>query len=257
DYLSGLSPSISIQQKAAGRNPRSTVGTITEIHDYLRVLYARIGQGYCPECGRPITAQTREQIIARILALPQGARFLILAPVIRGQKGEYKDLFEEMLKRGFVGGGVEGQIVRLTEDLKLDRRIKHDIAIVIDRLKNEPKVRPRLAEAVEQALGMGDGSLIIAVEQPERAEGGSGSAETPSPYEDILLSAHYACTYCDRSYEPPSPQMFSFNSPQGMCPDCDGLGYRYSFDPDLLIPDPALSFYEGAIPLVGRMRGMG
>src|SRR6266571_5103274 len=144
DYLAGLSPAISIQQKAAGRNPRSTVGTITEIHDYLRVLYARIGQGHCPNCGRPITAQTREQIIARILALPEGTRFLVLAPVIRGQKGEYKDLF--------------------ADDLKLDRRMKHDIAVVIDRLANEPKVRPRLAEAVEQALALADGTIIIAVE---------------------------------------------------------------------------------------------
>src|SRR6201981_105639 len=125
DYLGGLSPAISIQQKAAGRNPRSTVGTITEIHDYLRVLYARIGQGHCPQCGRPITAQTREQILARILALPAGTRFLVMAPVIRGQKGEYRDLFDDMLRRGFVRARVDGQIVRLTDDLKLDRRIKH------------------------------------------------------------------------------------------------------------------------------------
>src|SRR6266478_293706 len=164
DYLGGLSPSISIQQKAAGRNPRSTVGTITEIYDYLRVLYARVGQGHCPQCGRPITAQTREQIIARILALPEGTRFLVLAPVIRGQKGEYKDLFEDMLKRGFVRARVDGQVVRLTDDLKLDRRIKHYIAVVIDRLKNDAKVRSRLAEAVDQALLLGEGSLIVAVE---------------------------------------------------------------------------------------------
>src|SRR6201993_4084543 len=176
DYLGGLSPAISIQQKAAGRNPRSTVGTITEIHDYLRVLYARIGQGHCPECGRPITAQTRAQIIARplapppdpgsrILALPEGTRFLILAPVIRGQKGEYKDLFEDMLKRGFVRARVDGQVVRLTDDLQLDRRIKHYIEIVIDRLKIDAKVRPRLAEAVDQALALGEGNLIVAVER--------------------------------------------------------------------------------------------
>src|ERR671935_574948 len=125
DYLAGLSPAISIQQKAAGRNPRSTVGTITEIYDYLRVLYARVGQGHCPECGRPITAQTREQIIARILALPPGTRFLVLAPVVRGQKGEYKDLFADMLKRGYVRARVDGQVVRLTDDLKLDRRMRH------------------------------------------------------------------------------------------------------------------------------------
>jgi excinuclease ABC subunit A len=253
DYLGGLSPAISIQQKAAGRNPRSTVGTITEIHDYLRVLYARIGQGHCPECGRPITAQTREQIIARIMALPEGTRFLVLAPVIRGQKGEYKDLFADMLKRGFVRARADGQVVRLTEDLKLDRRIKHNIEVVIDRLKNDAKVRPRLAEAVEQALALSEGSLIICV------EGGSATEETApgAAAEDILLSAHYACTYCNRSYEPPTPQLFSFNSPQGMCPECDGLGVAYTFDPELLIPDPNLSFYDGAIPIVGRLRGMG
>src|SRR6058998_1497665 len=164
DYLAGLSPAISIQQKAAGRNPRSTVGTITEIYDYLRVLYARVGQGHCPVCGRPISAQSREQIIARVQALPAGTRFLVLAPVIRGQKGEYKDLFEEMLRRGFVRARVDGQIVRLTDDLKLKRHIKHHIEIVIDRLKNEPKVRSRLAEAVDQALLLGEGSLIVAVE---------------------------------------------------------------------------------------------
>ncbi len=290
DFLSGLSPSISIQQKAAGKNPRSTVGTITEVHDYLRVLYARIGQGHCPECGRPITAQTREQIIAHIMALPPGTRFLVLAPVIRGQKGEYKDLFEDMLKRGFVRARVDGQVVRLTDDLKLDRRIKHDIAIVIDRLKVENResriedrgsridgsFRSRLADAVEQALALGDGSLIVAVEREgkgiertskiENRNSKSKSAELdsrssildPQPSDqDILLSAKYACTYCHKSYEPPSPQMFSFNSPQGMCLECDGLGFRYTFDPDLLIPDPSLSFYEGAIPLAGPLRGMG
>jgi excinuclease ABC subunit A len=258
DYLAGLSPAISIQQKTAGRNPRSTVGTITEVYDYLRVLYARVGQGHCPQCGRPITAQTREQIIARVLALPEGTRFLVLAPVIRGQKGEYKDLFEDMLKRGFVRARVDGQMVRLTDDLKLDRRIKHNIEIVIDRLQVSATVRPRLAESVEQALGLGEGSLILAVEtkdagarKPEDRQAAGDS------YQDILLSAHYACTYCNKSYEPPSPQLFSFNSPAGMCPECDGLGTRYSFDPDLLIPDPALSFFDGAVPLIGRMRHMG
>jgi excinuclease ABC subunit A len=267
DYLAGLSPAISIQQKAAGRNPRSTVGTITEIHDYLRVLYARVGQGHCPECGRLITAQTREQIIARVLALAAGTRFLILAPVVRGQKGEYKDLFEDMLKRGFVRARVDGQVVRLTDDLKLDRRIKHFIEIVIDRLKNDGKVRPRLAEAVDQALVLGEGSLIISPEevgepvsggrQPPDAGSDQGADAPRSPGADLLLSAHYACTHCEKSYEPPSPQLFSFNSPHGMCPECDGLGTRFTFDPDLLIPDPSVSFFAGAIPLVGRLRGMG
>src|SRR5438132_9065554 len=275
DYLGGLSPAISIQQKAAGRNPRSTVGTITEIHDYLRVLYARIGQGHCPECGRPIAAQTREQIMARIQALPEGTRFLLLAPVIRGQKGEYKDLFQDLLRRGFVRARVDGQVVRLTDDLKLDRRIKHNIEVVIDRLKNEPRVRPRLAEAVDQALVVGEGALIAAVEAEDRGskiedrevrtEDGGSNEQQIDPQSsilnpqtsDLLLSAHYACLQCDKSYEPPSPQLFSFNSPQGMCLECDGLGMRYAFVEDLLIPDPSLSFFDGAIPLVGPLRGMG
>jgi excinuclease ABC subunit A len=265
DYLAGLSPAISIQQKAAGRNPRSTVGTITEVYDYLRVLYARIGQGHCPACGRPITAQTREQIIARILALPEGTRFLVLAPVVRGQKGEYKDLFEDMLRRGYVRARVDGQVVRLTDDLRLDRRIKHNIEIVVDRLKNDGKVRPRLAEAVEQALALAEGSLIVMVEAdeasggrkaPDKKDQGANAPRSPAG-EDILFSAHYACTYCNKSYEPPSPQLFSFNSPHGMCPDCDGLGTQYTFDPDLLIPDPSLSFAAGAVPLVGKLTHMG
>ena len=258
DYLAGLSPAISIQQKAAARNPRSTVGTITEIYDYLRVLYARIGLGHCPECGRPITAQTREQILARILVLPPGTRFLVLAPVIRGQKGEYKDLFADMLKRGYVRARVDGEVVRLSDDLKLDRRIKHHIEIVIDRLKNDAQVRTRLAEAVEQALALGEGSLIVAVEGEARSEERGAEEKTErAALEDILFSAHYACTYCNKSYEPPSPQLFSFNSPHGMCPTCDGLGTLYTFDPDLLIPDQTISFYNGAIPLAGALRGMG
>src|SRR3954471_24349288 len=255
DYIGGLSPSVSIQQKTAGRNPRSTVGTITEVSDFLRVLYARLGQGHCPKCQRPITAQTREQIIGRILALPGGTRFQLLAPVVRGQKGEFKDFFADMVKRGYVRARVDGQLVKLTDDLKLDKRIKHDIAIIVDRLKNEARIRPRLAEAVEQALALADGSLIIAVEKATDGPPKKDDAEPET--EDVLLSAHYACTHCHRSYEPPTPQLFSFNSPQGMCPDCDGLGSRYTFDIDLLIPDPALSFFDGAIPLVGKMRGMG
>jgi excinuclease ABC subunit A len=270
DYLAGLSPSISIQQKTAGKNPRSTVGTITEIHDYLRVLYARVGQGHCPLCDRPITAQSREQILNRILALPEGTKFLILAPVIRGQKGEYKDLFQDMLKRGYLRARVDGQVVKLTDDLKLDRRIKHDIAIVVDRLKIDGKVRSRLAEAVEQALNLAEGNLIVSFEEETQStkseerraktdavNSAQHSALSTQHLEDIILSAHYACVHCNKSYEPPSPQLFSFNSPHGMCLDCDGLGTRFSFDPDLLVPEPAKSFYDGAIPVVGPLRGMG
>ncbi len=280
DFLGGLAPSISIQQKSASRNPRSTVGTVTEIYDYLRVLYARIGQGHCPECGRPITAQSREQIIDRILALPDGTRCLILAPMARGQKGEYKDLFTDLLRRGFVRARVDGRVVHLTDDLKLDRNVKHDIEVVVDRLRigdapqaentrsvgegpqqrSAASLRTRTAEAVEQALDLGKGNLIVAVEKdaPESGSAGRRPARgSASLFEDIVLSAHYACVYCDRSYEPPSPQMFSFNSPQGMCLACDGLGVRHEFVEELLIPDPDLSLWEGAIPLLGPLRHMG
>src|SRR5437016_5780165 len=164
DYIGGLSPSISISQKSAGSNPRSTVGTITEIYDFLRVLYARVGQGHCPQCQRPITAQSREEIIARIEQLPAGTKFNVLAPLIRQQKGEYKDLFDDLLKQGFVRARVDGDIVQLTDDLSLDRQMRHDIEVVIDRLVMKSDVRPRLAEAVELALRLGKGNLIIAGE---------------------------------------------------------------------------------------------
>src|SRR5262245_4464452 len=266
DYIGGLSPAVSIQQKTAGRNPRSTVGTITEVSDFLRVLYARLGQGHCPRCGRPITAQTREQIIGRILALPVGTRFLILAPVVRAQKGEFKDFFADMVKRGYVRARVDGQLVKLTDDLKLDKRIKHSIEIVIDRLQKrgteDGGFRTRVAEAVEQALNLAVGNLIVSVERAgektpqDRDDSASGEFSVQST-DDLLLPAHYACTHCNISYEPPTPQLFSFNSPQGMCPECDGLGNKFTFDTDLLLPDPGLSFYDGAIPLVGPLKGMG
>ncbi len=173
DFIGGLSPSISIQQKTASRNPRSTVGTVTEVSDYLRVLYARVGQGHCPTCDRPITAQTREQIVGRVLTLPEGTKFLVLAPVVRGQKGEFKDFFADMLKRGFVRARVDGQSVKMTDDLKLDKKIKHDIAVVVDRLvkKAEGTFRTRVAESVEQALGLAEGNVILSVEGSEASGG--------------------------------------------------------------------------------------
>src|SRR3954453_2452346 len=243
DKIDGLSPSISIQQKTGGRNPRSTVGTITEINDYLRGLFARVGQGHCPQCDRPVAAQTREQIVARIMALPEGTAFSVLAPVIRGQKGEYKDLFAELGRAGYVRVRVDGQVVALTDDLALDRQIKHNIEVVIDRLKagSGSNARGRLAEAVEAALKLGEGSVIVARE---------GEA-------DLLLSSHYACASCGLSFDPPSPQLFSFNSPQGMCSACDGLGVRHDFAPDLLVPDPSLSVWNGAIEPLGPVKGMG
>ena len=251
DLISGLSPSISISQKSTGQSPRSTVGTITEIYDYLRVLYARVGTGYCPQCGRKITAQTRQQILEQIAQLPAGTRLLVLAPLIRGQKGEYRDLFEDLLKQGFVRARVDGRVVRLTDDLRLDRQMRHNIEVVIDRLVAGPGSRTRLAEAVELALRMGGGNLVVA------QESGDGAEPTTTTTGDLQLSAHYACTHCQVSFEPPSPQMFSFNSPQGMCTPCQGLGEIYSFDPKRLIPDPARSFQQGCIELLGSWQEMG
>ena len=241
DRIDGLSPSISIQQKTGGRNPRSTVGTITEINDYLRVLYARVGQGHCPRCDRPVAAQTREQIVARVMQLPEGEAYSILAPVIRGQKGEYKDLFEDLAKAGYVRARVDGKIFALTDRLELDRQIKHNIEVVIDRLKAGPSGRTRLAEAIEAALKLGEGTVIVAAEGKP----------------DLLLSSDYACSWCGISFDPPSPQLFSFNSPQGMCPSCDGLGVRHDFDPDLLVPDPSLSVWKGAIEPLGPVSALG
>ena len=275
NLIAGLSPAISISQKSSGTNPRSTVGTITEIYDYLRVLFARVGKGHCPECHRPITAQTREQIIQRISLLADGTRFLLLAPLIRGQKGEYRDLFEDLLKQGFVRARVDGRVVRLTDDLRLDRQMRHNIEVVVDRLVAGPKIRGRLAEAVELALRLGEGNLIVAEEKEEgvkmKDEGGrmkdeEGNPVRPSsfiphpsdhPSADLSLSAHYACTHCQKSFEPPSPQLFSFNSPQGMCPECSGLGQIYTFDPERLIPDASRSFQQGCIELLGKWKEIG
>jgi len=283
DQITGLSPAISIQQKTSGWNPRSTVGTITQINDYLRVLFARVGTQHCPECGQVISAQSREQIIARILALPKQTKFLILAPVIRGQKGEYKDLFEDMIRQGYARARVDGEVVSLTDVPKLARHVRHHIEIVIDRLVMTAKIRPRLAEAVEAALKLGDGTLIVqTVDAPvsESADSrGEVSKEKPNTKKqsiakvsntrsrrvstggtnrDILLSSHYACTKCNVSLEPPTPQLLSFNAPSGMCPNCDGMGETFDFDPELLVPDPKKSFLKLAIqPMrtkIGRWR---
>ncbi len=272
DSISGLAPSISIQQKTSGGNPRSTVGTITEVYDYLRVLFARVGRGHCPQCDRPITAQTREQILESLTALPEGTRFQVLAPVVQGQKGEYRDLCDDLLKQGFLRARVDGRIVQLADDLQLDRQMRHTIDVVIDRLKSGPGNRARLAEAVESALRLGQGRMIVATEnfaEPSEVPASMparrrppGAAATdagdcgPSTT-DRLYSSHYACTACGVSYEPPSPQLFSFNSPQGMCPECHGLGLRHDFDVAALVPDDRLSLKRGAVPLLGSFRELG
>jgi excinuclease ABC subunit A len=277
DSITGLAPSISIQQKTSGRNPRSTVGTITEIFDYLRVLFARIGQGHCTQCRRPITAQSPEQIIDSIAQMSEGTRFLVLAPIIQRQKGEYRDLFEDLLKRGFVRARVDGRIVALSDDLRLDKQMKHTIDVVVDRLEAGKSSRSRLAEAIESALKLADGRVVVAKEEtqaigaspiPEEMEADDAERDddasegrTPTAGQeserDRLYSAHYACTHCGLSYEPPSPQLFSFNSPQGMCLDCNGLGERFEFPMDRLIPDETLSLWDGAIELLGPVKEIG
>ncbi len=284
DLISGLSPSISISQKSAGNNPRSTVGTITEIYDFLRVLFARIGKGFCPRCGNPITAQTRDQIIGSILQFPAGSEFIVMAPLVRGQKGEFKDLFNDLLKRGFVRARVDGEIHSLTDDLQLDRQMRHNIEVVIDRLTAKTGQRSRIAEAVELGLKTGGGNLVVAVTtevsdiQPEPTNHRESPEETNSPARksrvkpkrqrvtsrksdrnstDRIFSADYACTPCGISFSPPSPQLFSFNSPQGMCSDCDGLGRMYTFDPKMLVPDDSLSFKQGGVQTIGEWSELG
>ncbi len=241
DRIDGLSPSIAIQQKTGGRNPRSTVGTITEIHDYLRVLYARVGRQHCPRCGRPVEAQTREQIVARLQEEPTGNYIIILAPVVRGQKGEHRDLFAELSRDGYLRARINGKIHSIAEPPSLDRKKKHNIEVVIDRIKLGPAQRGRLAEAVEAGLKRGGGTLVVSVEGEE----------------DLVLSSNYACSHCGIGFDPPSPQLFSFNSPQGRCPSCDGLGIRQEFDPELLIPDPSLSVAAGAIAPIGPLKKVG
>ncbi len=263
DHISGLSPSISIAQKSAGSNPRSTVGTITEIYDFLRVLYARVGQGHCPQCSKPITAQSREQIIARIMAQPAKTKFVVLAPIIRQQKGQFHDLCEDLLKQGFVRARVDGETVQLTDDLALDRQMRHDIEVVVDRLTNGPGIRSRLAEAVELALKLGEGNLIVAPEVEEEGEAKQQAAPKSAKKRsglrpgDIALSADYACNSCGLSFQPPTPQLFSFNSPQGMCYECDGLGQMFSFDPEKLVTDPSKSLAKGCIELFGQWKDLG
>ncbi|MDD5135952.1 MAG: excinuclease ABC subunit UvrA [Candidatus Omnitrophica bacterium] len=226
EYIDGLSPAISIEQRTAGSNPRSTVGTQTEIHDYLRLLYASIGKPHCPKCGKPIEAQTSQEIVEQVLELPGDSRILVLAPVVRGRKGEYRELFDKIKKDGFVRVRVDGNILELEKAIKLDKNKKHDIEVVVDRLAVKGDVKKRLADSIETALETGGGLVIIA-----KGEDGSKG--------DMLFNERYACGDCGISFEELTPRIFSFNSPYGACPGCDGLGNKMEIDPDLVIPDKA------------------
>src|SRR5947207_13023230 len=232
DSVEGLSPAISIDQKTTSRNPRSTVGTVTEIYDYLRLLWARIGHPHCPSCGRPIDAQSAEQIIDQVMMLDEGVRFMVMAPVVRGRKGEYGKLFEELRSEGYTRVKVDGEVRRLEEDIALDKKYKHDIAVVVDRLVMRPDLRKRLADSIETAVGLAEGLVEI-----EEVDG-----------EELrTYSERFACLHCGTSMPELEPRMFSFNSPHGACPRCTGLGSQMEIDPDLIVPDPSLSLGEGAI----------
>ncbi len=235
DAIEGLSPAISIEQRSAGRNPRSTVGTATEIHDYLRLLYARAGRVHCHNCGRPIEAQTSQQIIDSVMAYTEGEKVQILAPIVRGRKGEYHDLFRQVQRDGFVRVRVDGEVTEIDPDRRLDRQKKHTIEIVVDRVVVKREGRGRIADSIETALGLAEGIVTIA-----REEGG-----------EELFSEHFACHHCGLSIQEFEPRSFSFNSPYGACPECDGLGTSFYFDPELIIPDPSKSLDEDAVRAFG------
>ena len=230
DFIEGLSPAISIEQKGTAKNPRSTVGTVTEIYDYLRLLFARIGVPHCVKCGQPITQQTVEQIVDSVLTFDEGTRMMVLAPLVRGKKGEHREIIEEARREGFVRLRVDGEIIDSDSEIELDKKKKHTIEAVVDRLVVKAKSKRRLADSVETALKMAQGTVLINIKG-----------------QDLLFSEQFACLSCGISYEEPTPRMFSFNSPFGACQICDGLGQKMEIDPNLIIPDPSLSINDGAI----------
>jgi excinuclease ABC subunit A len=235
DSIEGLSPAISIDQKTTSRNPRSTVGTVTEIYDYLRLLWARIGTPYCPECGEEITGQTQEQIVDRLMTLEEGTKFMVMAPVVRGRKGEYGKLLEQMRLEGYSRVKVNGELRRLDEEIVLDKKYKHDIAVVVDRLVMKTDLRRRLSESVEAAAGLAAGLIEVEI------LGGAQEGEV------LLFSEQFACLNCGTSIPELEPRIFSFNSPHGACDRCHGLGFQRVIDPELVVPDPTLSLAEGAL----------
>ncbi len=238
DYIEGLSPAISIEQRSASKNPRSTVGTVTEIYDYLRLLFARIGKPYCYNCGKPIQRQTVQQIVDQVTELPRGTKIQVLAPVVRGRKGEYREIFQEAQRDGFVRVRVDGETRDLEEEIKLEKYKKHNIEIVVDRLVIDPQISNRLTESVETALQLASGIVLI----------------HPVDSEELFFSENFACIDCGISYEELVPRMFSFNSPYGACQKCNGLGTIMEIEPDLVVPDKELSLNQGAIKPWGEER---
>ena len=244
DYIEGLSPAISIDQKTTSKNPRSTVGTVTEIYDYLRLLWARAGTPHCPNCGKEIRQQTIDQIIDQVLSLPEGTRIQVMAPVIRGKKGEHAKIFEDAKRSGYVRARVDGNLYELDEEIKLEKNKKHTIEIVVDRLIIRPDIQQRLTDSVETASGLTGGLVVVNLLREER---------------DLTFSQNYACEDCGISIEELTPRMFSFNNPFGACPTCTGLGSQLKVDPELIVPDKSLSILEGAIQASGwnNIRGDG
>src|SRR5947209_10768049 len=263
DSIEGLSPAISIDQKTTSRNPRSTVGTVTEIYDYLRLLWSRVGKPHCPICGRPIVGQSAEQIIDQVMELADGARFMVLAPVVRGRKGEYGKLLEELRADGFARVKIDGRIRMLEESIVLDKRYKHDISVVVDRLAMRHDVRKRLADSIETAVGLADGLIEIEIvgsrrdpAEHEHATGAKGARAAaaqivpgiaPEPGMVFTFSERFACPEHGPSLVELEPRIFSFNSPHGACDRCTGLGSQMEIDPELIVPDPSLSIGEGAL----------
>lgn len=239
DFIEGLSPAVSIEQRSSAKNPRSTVGTVTEIYDYLRLLYARVGTPYCFRCGRKISQQAVEQVVDLVLSLPRGSKIQILAPLVKGRKGEHKEIFDQIRKEGFIRARVDGKIAEVEREMKLEKYKKHNIEVVVDRLVVEKKIAKRLADSLETALKLGSGIVVINVLGKE----------------ELLFSEHYACVHCGISYEELTPRMFSFNSPFGACPTCSGLGTKMEIDPDLVVPNPTISITQGAVAPWGNPVG--
>jgi excinuclease ABC subunit A len=238
DSIEGLSPAISIDQKTTSKNPRSTVGTVTEIYDYLRLLWSRIGKPHCHKCGAPIAGQTIEQIADQVMELPERTRFLVLAPVVRGRKGEYGKLFDDLRTEGYTRVSVNGEVRLLEQPIVLDKRYKHDIDVVIDRLVMRPEVRKRLVDSIETAAAMAEG--LVAIELV-------AAGESPTPLQRMTFSEKFACLKCGTSMPELEPRIFSFNSPHGACERCTGLGSQREIDPELIVPDPQLSISQGAL----------
>ena len=235
ESIEGLSPAISIDQKSTNRNPRSTVGTVTEIYDYMRLLYARIGIPHCPKCGREIRKQTVDQMVDQIMTLPERTKIQLLAPMVRGRKGRHEKVLEQAKRSGYVRVMIDGNLHELSEEITLEKNIKHNIEIVVDRLVVKPGIEKRLTDSIETVMKLSDGLMIVDV------TGG----------EPINFSQSFSCPDCGISIEEVEPRSFSFNNPFGACPDCFGLGYKMEFDEDLMIPDKSLSIAEGAITAMG------